>query len=153
MCPAVCLVVGTLVSNFSWSLLYIYLHSYCPNGFDIKDHERAKTISKDLSGRRRLLILKEIFLVWMFYLCTELTNINKYIFFYIIWWPSKSILYECLSVYLRTELKNTNNTLLHYLMSFKVNLSVYLRTELKNTNNTFLMMYATLGSLISYLGN
>ena len=122
MCPAVCLVVGTLVSNFSWSLLFIYLHSYCPNGFDIKDHERAKTISKDLSGRRRLLILKEIFLVWMFYLCTELTNINKYIFFYIIWWPSKSILYECLSM--------------------------YLRTELKNTNNTFFMMCATSGSLI-----
>ena len=122
MCPAICLVVGTLVSNFSWSLLFIYLHSYCPNGFDIKNHERAKTISKDLSGRRRLLILKEIFLVWMFYLCTELTNINKYIFFYIIWWPSKSILYECLSVYLRTELKNTNIILfLHYLMTFKVN--------------------------------
>ena len=35
----------------------------------------------------------------MFYLCTELTNTNKYIFFYIIWWPSKSILYECLSLY------------------------------------------------------
>ena len=63
MCPAVCLVVGTLVSNISWSLLFIYLHSYCPNGFDIKNHERASTISKDLSGRRRLLILKEIFLV------------------------------------------------------------------------------------------
>ena len=119
MCPAVCLVVGTLVSNFSWSLLFIHLHSYCPNGFDIKNHERASTISKDLSGRRRLLILKEIFLVWMFYLCTELTNnTNKYIFFYIIWWPSKSILHECLSVYLRTELKNTNDTSFYDVCNF-----------------------------------
>ena len=103
MCPAICLVVGTLVSNFSWSLLFIYLHSYCPNGFDIKNHERASTISKDLSGRWRLLILKKIFLYECF-ICVLNWQIQINTSFFTLFDDLQSQF--CMNVYQCTLLKN-----------------------------------------------